>query len=67
MVIVFKDGHLSIESISNSIEKDYPKAANQILKELTPEGNDAIIIAGANSALRAKREAFAASGSLISA
>ena len=50
-----------------AIEKDYPKAASQILKELTPEDNDAIIIAGADSALRAKRGAFAASWSLISA
>ena len=48
-------------------EKDYPKAASQILKELTPEDNDAIVIAGADSALRAKRGAFAASWSLISA
>ena len=67
LVIVFRDGHLRIESVSNSIEKDYPKAASQILKELTPEDNDAIIIAGADSALRAKRGAFAASWSLISA
>ena len=67
LVIVFKDGHLRIESVSNCIEKDYPKAASQILKELTPEDNDVIIVAGSDSALRAKRGAFAASWSLISA
>ena len=67
LVIVFRDGNLRIESVSNSLEKDYPKAASQILKELTPEDNDAIIIAGADSALRAKRGAFAASWSLINA
>jgi predicted transcriptional regulator len=67
LVIVFREGHLRIESVSNSVENDYPKAASQILKELTPEDNDAIIIAGADSALRAKRGAFAASWSLISA
>ncbi len=67
IVIVFKDGHLCIESVSDCIEKDYPKAADQILKELTPEDNDVIIITGADSALRAKRGAFAASWSLISA
>jgi predicted transcriptional regulator len=66
LVTVFKDGHLRIESVSNCIEKDYPKAATQILKELTPEDNDVIIIAGADSALRAKRGAFAASWSLLS-
>ena len=67
LVIVFKDGNLRIESISNSVEKDYPKAAGLILEELMPEDNDAIVIAGADSALRAKRGAFAASWSLISA
>jgi predicted transcriptional regulator len=67
LVAVFKDGHLRIESVSNCIEKDYPKAATQILKELTPEDNDVIIIAGADTALRAKRGAFAASWSLLSA
>jgi predicted transcriptional regulator len=66
LVIVFKNNHLCIESVSNSIEKEYPKAANQILKELTPEDNDVIIVAGSDSALRAKRGAFAASWSLIS-
>jgi predicted transcriptional regulator len=67
LVIVFKGGHLCIESVSNCIEKDYPEAAGQILKEFAPEDNDAIVIAGADSALRAKRGAFAASWSLISA
>jgi len=65
LVIVFKDDRLRIESVSDSMEKDYPAAANQILKELTPENNDTIIIAGAESALKAKRGAFAASWSLI--
>ena len=67
LVMVFREGHLCIESVSNCIEKDYPKAADQILKEFAPEDNDAIVIAGADSALRAKRGAFAASWSLISA
>jgi predicted transcriptional regulator len=66
LVIVFSDGHLRIESVSDSAEKGYPKAANYLLKELTPENNDAIVIAGADSALKAKRGAFAASWSLLS-
>ncbi len=66
LVIVFKGGHLCIESVSDCIEKEYPKAAGQILKEFAPEDNDAIVIAGADSALRAERGAFAASWSLIS-
>ncbi|MCX6644600.1 MAG: DUF4443 domain-containing protein [Candidatus Bathyarchaeota archaeon] len=67
LVIVFKNGHLRIESVSDCIEKDYPKAASQILKQLAPEDNDVIIVAGADSALKAKRGAFAASWSLIGA
>jgi predicted transcriptional regulator len=65
LVIVFKHGCLMIESISNSLEKDFPEAANVILEDLAPEDNDAIIIAGADSPLKAKRGAFAASWVLI--
>jgi DNA-binding MarR family transcriptional regulator len=65
LVMVFKDGRLCIESVSDCIEKDYPKAASQILKELTPENNDVIIVVSADSALEAKCGAFAASWSLI--
>jgi len=65
LVIVFRNGHLRIESVSDCIENQYPKAASLILKELMPQENDVIIIAGADSALKAKRGAFAASWSLI--
>ena len=65
LVTVFKDGHLHIQSVSDCIEKDYPKAATQILGQLEPEDNDVVIIAGADSALRAKRGAFAASWTLL--
>ena len=65
LVIVFEDGHMRIKSVSDFIEKQYPTAANQILKELTPENNDVIILSGGDSALKAKRGAFAASWSLI--
>ena len=65
LVIVYKNGHLIIESVSDCIEQKYPKAANLILEELTPQDNDVIIIAGAESTLKAKRGAFAASWSLI--
>jgi hypothetical protein len=67
LVIVFKNGHLCIESVSDCIEKEYPKAANFILKELMPHDDDVIIIAGSDSYLKAKRGAFAASWSLIGA
>jgi len=67
LVIVSKKGHLYIESVSDCIEQTYPKAASLILKELMPQDNDVIIIAGSDSTLKAKRGAFAASWSLISA
>lgn len=66
LIIVFRNEHLTIESVSDCIEKQYPAAASLILKELTPQDDDAIIIAGADSPLKAKRGAFAASWSLIS-
>ncbi len=65
IVIVSKDSHLAIESISNNLEKEFPKAANQILKNLEPKDNDVIIIAGADTLLKAKRGAFAASWILL--
>jgi hypothetical protein len=65
LVIVFRNGSLTIESISTSLEKDFPEAANIILEDLEPKDNDVIIIAGADSPLKAKRGAFAASWVLI--
>jgi predicted transcriptional regulator len=65
VVIVSKKGHLVIESVSNSIEKDFPEAAKKILKDLKPEDNDVIIIAGADDSMKAKRGAFAASWVLL--
>ncbi len=67
LVLVFKKGHLQIQSVSDCIEKDYPKAATQILEQLAPQDNDVIIIAGADSSLRAKRGAFAAGWTLLPA
>lgn len=65
VVIVFKNGHMIIDSISDSVEKDFPEAANIILRDLNPDDNDVIVIAGAESPLKAKRGAFAASWVLI--
>jgi len=65
-VIIFRDGHLRIESVSDNVEKQYPKAAKQILELMRPQENDVIIVSSAETALKAKRGAFAASWSLIS-
>jgi predicted transcriptional regulator len=65
LVIVSKHGRLMIESVSNSIEKEFPEAANEILEKIKPADNDVIIIAGADSPVKAKRGAFAASWVLL--
>jgi predicted transcriptional regulator len=67
LIIVYHNGHLCIESISEDIEKLYPQAAKHILECMQPQENDVVVIAGAESALKAKRGAFAASWSLVSA
>ena len=65
VIIVSKNGRLSIESVSNDIGRDFPKATSQILKVIQPENNDVIIIAGANVPQKAKNAAFAASWALL--
>ncbi len=65
IVIVSCGGHLTIQSVSNSIEKEFPEAAKKILKNVKPEDNDVIIVAGAETSLKAKRGAFAAAWVLI--
>jgi DNA-binding MarR family transcriptional regulator len=65
LVIVSKKGRLIIESVSNSIDKDFPEAASEILEKLEPKDNDVIIIAGADNLIKARRGAFAASWVLI--
>jgi len=65
VVIVSKGGHLSIESVSTDIAKEFPKATTQILKAIQPEDNDVVVIAGADILQKAKHAAFAASWALI--
>jgi Mn-dependent DtxR family transcriptional regulator len=67
IVIVSKKGHLVIDSVSCSVEKEYPEATKKILKNISPENNDAIIVAGADDdSVKAKRGAFAAAWVLAS-
>ena len=65
LVMVYRQGHLRIEPIVDDMEKQYPKTAKQLVEQLQPEENDAIVIASAESAFKAKRGAFAAGWSLI--
>jgi predicted transcriptional regulator len=65
IAIVSRKGHLVIDSVSSSIEKEFPQATAKILRNLKPEDNDVIIIAGADTLVKAKRGAFAAAWVLI--
>jgi hypothetical protein len=65
--MVYRGGHLRIESVIDDMRKQYPKTTKQMLEQLQPQENDAIVVASAESPLRAKRGAFAASWSLLSA
>ncbi len=64
-VIVARSGHLRIESVSEDIAKDFPKATSVIVKDLKPEDKDVIIVAGADTLLNAMHGAFGAGWSLI--
>ena len=65
VILVAKQGHLTIESVSNNLEKEFPDAATQILKAMKPENNDVVIIVGAGTRQKAKHGAFAASWALL--
>jgi predicted transcriptional regulator len=65
IAIVSRNGHSVIDSVSNSIEGEFPDATSKILKNLKPQDNDVIIVAGAETLVKAKRGAFAAAWVLI--
>jgi predicted transcriptional regulator len=65
VIIVSKQGHLTIESVSNRLEKRFPAAAEKILKTFHPEDNDVIVLVGAAALGKAKQGAFAASWTLV--
>ena len=65
VIIVSKEQHLTIDSVSNNLEKEFPVAAQQILQTVHPKDNDVIIIVSAGIPNKAKQGAFAASWSLL--
>jgi hypothetical protein len=65
VIIVSKKGHLTIESVSNRLEKQFPAAADQIQKTFCPEDNDVVVLVEAALPLKAKQGVFAASWTLI--
>ncbi len=65
IAIVDKGGSLAIDAVSVNIEKSFPKVTSQIFQNIKPNDNDVIIIAGADSPLKAKHGAFHASWTLL--
>lgn len=63
--IVYKRGCLTIPSVSENVDEDFPKAASQIFKLLKPDEQDVIIIAGADSSEKAEYGALAAAWTLL--
>jgi len=62
--IIFKKGRLAIPSVSDDVAKDFPKAADQILKLLHPKENDVVIIGSADTSEKAEYGALAAAWTL---
>jgi predicted transcriptional regulator len=65
VIIVCRNDRLVIDSVSDDVEAQFPISASQILKSMAPEDNDVVVIAGAESLLKAKHGAFAASWILL--
>jgi len=63
--IMVKEGRLIIPSVSNIVAKDFPKAANQIIRNFEPEENDVIIIGSADSLGKAEYGTLAAAWTLL--
>jgi predicted transcriptional regulator len=63
--IMFKEGHLRIPSVSGNVTKDFPNAANQIVRLLKPEENDVIIIGSADSFGKAEYGTLAAAWTVL--
>lgn len=63
--IMFKEGRLKIPSVSGNVAKDFPNAANQIVRLLEPEENDVIIIGSADSLGKAEYGTLAAAWTVL--
>ncbi|MEM2937586.1 MAG: DUF4443 domain-containing protein [Candidatus Bathyarchaeia archaeon] len=65
VVMVFKNGRLTIPSASDDASRDFPNFTKQLIKVLEPEENDVVVIAGADSLDVAEYGAMAAAWTLL--
>ncbi|HVP93304.1 MAG TPA: DUF4443 domain-containing protein [Acidobacteriota bacterium] len=63
--IILKGGQLIIPSVSSDMINDFPEAANQIIRLLKPEENDAIVIGSGTTLCEAEHGALAAAWTLL--
>jgi predicted transcriptional regulator len=63
--IMFKEGRLRIPSVSDDVAKDFPNAANQIVRLLEPRENDVMIIGSADSLGKAEYGTLAAAWTVL--
>lgn len=63
--IAFRKGHLTIPSVSDNLDKDFPKAAHQITVLLKPEENDIIIVSSADAPEKAEYGVLAAAWTIL--
>jgi predicted transcriptional regulator len=62
--ILCSKGRLVIPSISENVKRDFPEAGKMIIRLLSPEDGDVIIVSGAESCEKARYGAFAAAWTL---
>jgi predicted transcriptional regulator len=63
--ILFKKGRLVFPSPIRDVDKDFPKAATQIVKLLKPQDNDVIVVVSSESSGKAEYAALAAAWTLL--
>ncbi|MDR2719856.1 MAG: hypothetical protein LBC03_03520 [Nitrososphaerota archaeon] len=65
IAIIADQKGLHVASVDKYLEEEYTTASKEILKKITPKNKDVIIIAGAETPLKAKTGAFAAAWTLL--
>jgi DNA-binding transcriptional regulator LsrR (DeoR family) len=65
VIILFRQGRLSMPGVTRDLGKDYPEAAEQVMKLFQPAEEDVIIIGGADDEEIARNGAIAAALTLF--
>jgi DNA-binding Lrp family transcriptional regulator len=63
--MVFRNRRLIIPSVSDNVAADFPIVAEQLVRLMVPEENDAIVVASADTSKKAEYSALAAAWTLL--